>query len=95
MTHNPSISVPSRKIRMPSNTFGFMASGGSGINLSTPLAELIRKNFDVCLQMGERMERNVTVSNQLYNNCTWDLTFPTFTSLAYVRFTTNHGTVCG
>lgn len=46
--------------------FGFMAFGGGGIFLSTPLAEQIHNNFDECLQMGERMEGDVIIRDCIY-----------------------------
>ena len=46
--------------------FGFMAFGGGGIFLSTPLAEQIHDNFEECLQMGERMEGDVIIRDCIY-----------------------------
>lgn len=46
--------------------FGFMAFGGGGIFLSTPLAEQIHNSFDECLQTGERMEGDVIIRDCIY-----------------------------
>ncbi|MCJ1364297.1 hypothetical protein MMC16_003406 [Acarospora aff. strigata] len=46
--------------------FGFMAFGGGGIFLSTPLTEQIHNGYGECLQMGERMEGDVILRDCIY-----------------------------